>query len=717
MENKTKNTCSCHSHEESCHCGHTHEEHCHCGHTHEESCHCGHSHEESCHCEHYHEERCHCGHTHEEHCHCEHSHEESCGCGHSHSHSHSHSCGCGCGHEHVSEGQTLGVQLIRIGVSVLLTALAIVLSHLSFDIPSLALWLAAFALAGYDIVWSALKNLLKGHVLDENFLMSIASVGAFVLGEYFEALAVVILYRIGELFESYASDRSRRSIEALGELCPDTACVLRGGREVTVRAEDVEVGELAVVLAGGRVPFDGEVVDGVSSVDTSALTGESLPREVFAGEQVFSGCINLTSRITLRVSKVASESAASRILSLVEEASERRSEKETFIRSFAKVYTPIVVLVAILLMGVLPFFSLPFEESVYRALSFLVVSCPCALVVSVPMSIFCGIGRASRAGILIKGGIAMEQLAAVDVAAFDKTGTLTEGRFSVCEVCALAGDEEYLVSLVAGAEADLTHPIALSVCEYAKEKGILPAPVTDVASIVGRGLSARLDGGELLVGNIALMLEREIPLPKCLSERAEQTRLFCALRGTLLGYMSVSDLPKPNAAESLRELRSLGIRSCVILTGDGRGPALRVSEAVGADGVRYELMPGGKVAAVEEEKRGGERKVLFVGDGINDSPSLACADVGIAMGALGADAAIDAADAVILDDDVMKVAKSVEIAKKTMRIAKQNIFFSILVKLSILALSAFGLVGMGVAILGDVGVLVLATLNSLRAMK
>ncbi len=658
--------------------------------------------------------QCHCRgeHSHEEHCH-----EEKCHCEHSHAHTHSHSCACGCGHEHISEGQSLKVQLIRIAVSVLLIAGAVLLSHLSITVPSLLLWLSAFALSAYDIVWSALKNLFKGHILDENFLMSVASVGAFLLGEYFEALAVVILYRIGEMFEGYASDRSRRSIEALGELCPDVACVIRNGEEVTVRADEVEVGELAVVLAGGRIPFDSVIVDGISAIDTSALTGESLPRDVCAGDEVFGGCINLTSRITLRVTRVASESAASRILALVEEASERRSKKETFIRSFAKVYTPIVVCVALLLMGILPLLSLSFEESVYRALSFLVVSCPCALVVSVPMSIFCGIGRASRAGILIKGGIAMDQLSRIDVAAFDKTGTLSEGRFSVQSVCALTGDEDDLLSLVAGAESDSTHPIALSVCEYAKKNGISPAPVSDVTAIAGRGLSAKADGGELLVGSRSLMLENGISVPEDLAESSYHTGLFCSLGGTLLGYMSVSDTPKANAERSLRELRSLGVRSCIILTGDGRGPALRVAEEVGADGVRYGLMPEGKVAAIEEEKRGGERKVLFVGDGINDSPSLASADVGIAMGALGSDAAISAADAVILDDDVSKVAMSVAIAKKTMRIAKQNIFFSIAVKLSILALSAFGLVGMGVSILGDVGVLILATVNSLRAMK
>lgn len=665
-----------------------------------------------CHGEHPHDEHCRCGHSHEEHCH-----DEKCHCEHGHAHTHSHSCSCGCGHEHVSEGQSFKAQLIRIAVSVLLIAGAVLLSHLSLRLPSLLLWIAAFALSGYDIVWSALKNLFNGHILDENFLMSVASAGAFLLGEYFEALAVIILYRVGEMFEGYASDRSRRSIEALGELCPDIACVIRNGKEVTVRAEDVSVGEVAVVLAGGRIPFDSVIVDGISAVDTSALTGESLPREVCAGDEVFGGCINLTSRITIKVTKAASESAASRILSLVEEASERRSKKETFIRSFAKVYTPIVVCVALLLMGILPLLSLSFEESVYRALSFLVVSCPCALVVSVPMSIFCGIGQASRAGILIKGGIAMEQLSRVDVAAFDKTGTLTEGRFSVQSVRVLTGDEDTLLALVSGAESDSTHPIALSVCEYAKKKGVSPTPVYDVTAITGRGLSAKTDGSELLVGSRSLMLEHGVFLPDSVAESSEQTGLFCALGGTLLGYMSVSDTPKPNAAEALRKLKALGVRLCIILTGDGRGPALRVADEVGVDSVRYELMPEGKVAAIEEEKRGGARKVLFVGDGINDSPSLASADVGIAMGALGSDAAIAAADAVILDDDISKVAKSVAIAKKTMRIAKQNIFFSISVKLSILALSAFGLVGMGVAILGDVGVLVLATLNSLRAMK
>ena len=567
---------------------------------------------------------------------------------------------------------------------------------------------AGYLISSYDIIYDAAKGLFKGHFLDENFLMTVASIGAFILGEYFEALAVLILFKIGEMFEEYAEDRSRRSIEALASLKEDTARVIREGKEESVPADEVSAGETVCVYPGERIAFDGRVIDGVSSVDTSAITGESAPRDVFPGSDVYSGFINVSARITVEVVSPASGSTVSRILKLVESASEKKSNHESFIRRFAKVYTPTVVILAILL-AVLPiFFGVDPSISIYRALSFLVVSCPCALVVSVPLAIFCGIGKASRSGILIKGGSALEVLSDAKIAVFDKTGTLTEGRFSVREIVTDKG-EDYILSLAASAESASTHPIALSILSEAKKRGIAPERADEIREIAGTGVFARIKDKEVMVGRGSTVVGRP------------ETLVSVTVDGREEGYILLSDTLKEGASEAISAIKRVGIERCIILTGDREESARDVGVKVGADEVRHSLLPEEKATELEKLKGelSGKGKIIFTGDGINDAPVLACADVGVSVGDFASDAAIEASDVVLLGADrgscdIRKLEKAIKIAKKTVSIVKVNVFGSIIIKVGVLALCSFGLLGMWAAIFADVGVLILAVLNSLR---
>lgn len=674
------------------------------------SCH-EHEHKKTCSChEHEHKGTCSCHeHEHKENCSChEHKHEHGCSRSHSHSHSHSgegHTCACGCEHSHSLN--TRGT-LIKIACSLLLALLAyFIMNKVSFGI-GVAVMAAGYLISSYDIIYDAAKGIFKGHFLDENFLMTVASVGAFILGEYFEALAVLILFKIGEMFEEYAEDRSRRSIEALASLKEDTARVIRDGKEESVPADEVSAGETVCVYPGERIAFDGRVIDGVSSVDTSAITGESAPKDVFPGSDVYSGFINASARITVEVVSPASVSTVSRILKLVESASEKKSKHESFIRRFAKVYTPTVVILAILL-AVLPiFFGVDPSVSIYRALSFLVVSCPCALVVSVPLAIFCGIGKASRSGILIKGGSALEVLSDARIAVFDKTGTLTEGRFSVSEIVT-DKDEDYILSLAASAESASTHPIALSILSEAKKRGIAPERADEIREIAGTGVFARIKDKEVMVGRGSTVVGRP------------ETLVSVTVDGREEGYILLSDTLKEGASEAISAIKRVGIERCIILTGDREESAVDVGARVGADEVRHSLLPEEKATELEKLKGelSGKGKIIFTGDGINDAPVLASADVGVSVGDFASDAAIEASDVVLLGADrgscdIRKLEKAIKIAKKTVSIVKVNVFGSIIIKVGVLALCSFGLLGMWAAIFADVGVLILAVLNSLR---
>lgn len=568
-----------------------------------------------------------------------------------------------------------------------------------------------YLISSYEIIIAAFKGLFKGHFLDENFLMTIASIGAFIMGEYFEALAVLVLFKIGEMFEEYAEEKSRRSINALSELKEENALVIRGGEEVSVPTDDVEIGEEVYVYPGGRIAFDGIIVEGSSTLDTSAITGESLPRDVSIGSEVYSGAINISGRIRIKVSKVASESTVSRILKLVESANEKKSVHETFIRRFAKVYTPTVVALAVLLAIVPILFNVEAKTSIYRALSFLVVSCPCALVVSVPLAIFCGIGKASRSGILIKGGSVLEALADAKVAAFDKTGTLTEGHFSIVKVEAMGGhSEDEIISLAASAESYSTHPIAVCIVEEARRRGFEVIKADEISESAGKGVRADINGKEVCVGNSGLI-----------GERGRDGSVYVTMGGELIGRIELSDKLKDGASEAIESLKRIGIKKCVIFTGDSEENAVKIASEVGADDVKHSLLPEGKTEELEKLKAGLARgeKVIFTGDGINDAPVLAMADIGISVGDFGSDAAIEASDIVLLSGsekicDIAKIGEAIKLSRKVMATVKVNVIGSIAVKLIVLGLCTFGIVGMWAAIFADVGVLILAILNSLR---
>ncbi len=604
-------------------------------------------------------------------------------------------------------------KLIRIGISLAVFLCALLIPPIP-EYVRIGLYLAAYLIVAWPVLWKAWRNILRGRVFDENFLMTVASIGALVIGEYPEAVAVMIFYQIGEMFESYAVSRSRRSIQSLMEIRPDHANVLRGGETVTVEPDEVEVGEEIVVRPGEKIPLDAVVLSGTSSLDTAALTGESLPRDVLPGDEVLSGCVNLSGALHLKVERAFHDSTVSRILDLIENAASKKSASEAFISRFAGVYTPVVVGAAALLAVIPSLITGQWSAWIYRALNFLVVSCPCALVISVPLSFFGGIGGASRIGVLVKGGTDLETLADVDTVVFDKTGTLTEGVFEVSEVHPVGVSRETLLSLAAAAESLSTHPIAQSIL---RERGdaVLPA-AADVREVPGCGVEAVVGGARVAVGNAKLM--RSLGLD---TEEAESAGsiVHAARDGQYIGYITISDRVKPDAAQAVQALRAQGVKTLYMLSGDRRAAAQAVGDALGLDGVYAELLPTEKVETLEtlaaQNRSGG--KLAFVGDGINDAPVLARADVGVAMGALGSDAAIESADVVIMNDQPSRLAAATQIARNTLRIVRENIVLTLTVKLAVLVLCAFGLVGMWAAVFADVGVMFLAVLNALRLLK
>ncbi len=582
----------------------------------------------------------------------------------------------------------------------------------------LALYLLAFLIIGGDIVYRAVRRILRGQVFDENFLMSLATVGAFAIGYYSEGVAVMLFYQVGELFQSYAVGKSRKSIAALMDIRPDYANVQRGDALEKADPFDVSVGESIVVKPGERVPLDAVVTAGSSALDTSALTGESLPREVGPGDALLSGCINISGALTARVTKPYGESTVSRILDLVENASGKKSQSEQFITKFARYYTPGVVIVAALLAA-LPPLILPgaqFSDWLYRALIFLVVSCPCALVISIPLSFFGGIGGASRNGILVKGGNYLEALARTEIIAFDKTGTLTRGVFRVQRVAPDGIGEAELLGLAAHAESLSNHPISLSL-RQAYGKPVDGARISGVEELPGKGVVANVDGRQVAAGNLALM--QTVGASTGVTEDVAGTVVHVAIDGAYRGYIVIADELKPDAAKAVEELRASGIRKLVMLTGDAREIGEQIGKTLKLDAVYAALLPADKVGKVESllAEKSASGKLAFVGDGINDAPVLARADIGIAMGGLGSDAAIEAADIVIMTDEPSRLPVAIRLAKKTLRIAKQNIAIALSVKGAVLLLGAIGIASMWAAVFADVGVAVIAILNAVRMLR
>ena len=591
----------------------------------------------------------------------------------------------------------------------------------------LALYLVAYLVIGYDILKKAWRGILNRQVFDENFLMAVATVGAFALaivsrsGDYVEAIAVMLFYQIGELFQSYAVGKSRRNISALMDIRPDYANIERDGQLEKVDPDEVEIGSVIVVQPGEKVPLDGVILSGASSLNTSALTGESLPRDAKAGDEVISGCINMTGVLRIRTTKAFGESTVSKILELVEDSSSHKSKSENFISKFARVYTPAVCYGALALAVLPPVVRLmlghpaQWGDWVYRALAFLVISCPCALVISIPLSFFAGIGGASKEGVLIKGSNYLETLSQVKTVVFDKTGTLTQGVFEVSGVHHSEMENEKLLEYAALAECASSHPISKSL-QRAYGKAIDRDRVRDIQEISGKGVSAVVDGHAVLAGNDKLMALRGIPFIGC---HSVGTIIHIAIDGQYAGHIVISDVVKPHAKEAIERLKHAGVEKTVMLTGDSRRVADQVAGALGVDEVHSELLPADKVAQVEKllAGKGGKDKLAFVGDGINDAPVLSRADIGIAMGAMGSDAAIEAADVVLMDDDPLKIAKAIRISRKCIGIVYQNIVFALAVKFACLALGALGLANMWAAIFADVGVMVLAVLNAIRALR
>lgn len=576
----------------------------------------------------------------------------------------------------------------------------------------LGVFLAAYFTVGWDILWRAIRNIAHGQVFDENFLMTIASVGAMVIGEYSEGVAVMIFYQVGELFQSVAVGKSRKNIADMIDINPEFANVERGGVISEVEPDEVETGEIIVVKPGEKIPLDGEVIFGASGLNTSALTGESAPREVTAGDEVISGCININGLLKIRVSRPYSDSTVAKILELVENSSESKAKTENFITRFARVYTPIVVIGALLLAVIPPLFVGGWGEWIYRALTFLVVSCPCALVISVPLSYFGGIGGASRRGIMIKGANYLEALYSAKTFVFDKTGTLTEGSFEVSETVPSGISENELLTYCAAAERFSNHPIARSIVEAAGEN--IP-DAENAEEIAGYGVTAEVSGRKISVGNIRLM---EKIGAGHIEPDSIGTVVHTAIDGKYAGYIVISDKIKKGAADTVSALKKAGAKT-VMLTGDRKATAEAVSKEIGIDECIAELLPDGKVSKVEElyAAKPAKSTLVYVGDGMNDAPSLARADVGIAMGGLGSDAAIEAADIVLMNDNVNHIRTTVNIARKTHRIVMENIIFALGVKVLVLALTAFGFGNMWAAVFADVGVSVIAIINAMRAMK
>ncbi|ECC0657044.1 cadmium-translocating P-type ATPase [Listeria monocytogenes] len=607
-------------------------------------------------------------------------------------------------------------RLWRIIIGAILFIVAIVID-VNIEWLNIALYLISYIIVGGDIVMKAVKNIFRGKVFDENFLMSIATIGAMLIGEYPEGIAVMLFYQVGELFQSYAVDKSRRSIAEAMDIRPDYANVKKNDEVIKVDPDEVQIGDIIVIKPGERVPLDGKVIEGNSTVDTSALTGESVPREVEVGHEILSGCININGVITAEVTKEYGESTVSKILDLVENASSKKSQSEQFITKFARYYTPIVVIIAVFLATIPPLVidGATFSDWIYRALTFLVVSCPCALVVSIPLSFFGGIGGASRKGILVKGSNYLEALAEAEIIVFDKTGTLTKGVFNVQEIHPEGITKEELLELTSYAESYSNHPISNSLKQaYGKE--IDNGRISDVEEISGHGVIAAVDGKKVAAGNIKLMKKLNIP---CYEGEAVGTVVHVGIDDKYAGYIVIADEVKEDSARAIKELKEAKIKQTVMLTGDTKNVASKVAKQLGLDKVYSELLPGDKVEKVEEllAQKSAKGKLAFVGDGINDAPVLARADIGIAMGGLGSDAAIEAADVVIMTDEPSKIATAIKVSKKTLRIARQNTVFSIGIKIIVLILSAFGIATMWAAIFADVGVTIIAVLNAFRVLN
>ncbi len=614
-------------------------------------------------------------------------------------------------------------ELLKIIVSAIIFGLAITIPFSNVWIER-TLFFVAYIIVGFEIIKKAFKNIKKGKPFDENFLMTVATLGAFCIGEFPEAVAVMLFYQIGELFQDYAVDKSRKSIVSLMDIRPDYANVIRNNDEIKVDPDDVKIDEVIVVKPGEKIPLDGIVIEGESQIDTKALTGESLPRSARIDDEVLSGSINLNGVIKIKVTKEYKVSTVSKILDLVENASSKKSKSENFITKFAKYYTPIVVFIAVILAIVPPLF-LPnaiFTDWLYRALSFLVVSCPCALVISIPLSFFGGIGAASKIGILIKGSNYLEAISNAEIVVMDKTGTLTEGVFDVQKVNAVNYDEAELLELTAYSENYSTHPIATSIKKhYGKE--IDENKIVKIEELSGRGIRAEINllGDEtskkiVLAGNERLMNENQISFVPC---EEIGTVVYVAINGAYAGYILIADKIKDDAIQTIKDLKEIGIKQTVMLTGDRKNVGESVAQKLGMDQVYTELLPGGKVEKVEEllNRKSSEGKLIFAGDGINDAPVLALADIGVAMGGMGSDAAIEASDIVIMNDEPSKILAAIKLSKKTMRIVKQNIIFAIFVKVLVLILSAIGISTMWEAVFADVGVSIIAILNALRVLN
>ena len=603
---------------------------------------------------------------------------------------------------------------IIIGAAVLATA---VLLSLNNEWLQIALFIISYIIVGGDVVKRAVKNIFKGQVFDENFLMSIATIGAFFIGEYPEGVAVMLFYQVGELFQSYAVGKSRKSIASLMDIRPDYANVKKGDGLVKVDPDEVQIGDIIVIKAGEKIPLDGKVIEGSSMIDTSALTGESVPREVEVGSDILSGYININGVITAEVTKEFGESTVSKILDLVENASSKKSNSEQFITKFARYYTPVVVIIAVFLAIIPPLVidGATFSDWIYRALAFLVVSCPCALVISIPLSFFGGIGGASKKGVLVKGSNYLEALAETEIVVFDKTGTLTKGVFNVQEIHPEGVSKEELLELTAHAESYSNHPISLSL-KRAYSKEIDNGRISDVEEISGHGVIATVDGKKVMAGNIKLMKMMDIPYFK---GELIGTIVHVAVNNKYIGYIVIADEVKEDSAQAIKELKAANIKQTVMLTGDNKSIGSKVAKELGLDKVYAELLPADKVEKLEElfSQKSKKGKLAFVGDGINDAPVLARADIGIAMGGLGSDAAIEAADVVIMTDEPSKIATTMKISKKTLKIAHQNIVFAIGIKIIVLILSAFGITTMWAAIFADVGVTIIAVLNAFRALN
>ncbi len=611
--------------------------------------------------------------------------------------------------------------LYRIIVTFLLFAVLMVCEHTGGmdgwnKIVLFVIYLVPYLVIGYDIVYKAARNISHGQVFDENFLMMIATFGAFGVGEYSEAVAVMLFYQVGELFQGYAVGKSRQSISDMMDICPEYANIEEDGVLKQVDPDDVEVGSIIVVKPGERIPLDGIVVEGESLIDTAALTGESVPRSAKAGDEIISGCVNGSGTLKVKTTKEFDDSTVAKILELVENASSKKAKVENFITRFAKYYTPVVTIGAVIL-AILPPLILGggWAEWIQRACIFLVISCPCALVISVPLGFFGGIGAASKIGVLVKGSNYLEAVAEMTTIVFDKTGTLTKGEFKVTDVITENGSKEELIELAALGEGYSNHPIANSIREaYGKELDL--NRVTNTEEIAGHGIKAVIDGKTVLLGNEKLMKSESIFYTSC---KSMGTVVYVACNGVFEGAVVISDTIKDGAKEAIRDMKQVGVRHTVMLTGDRREAAETVAQTLGIDEVHAELLPGGKVEQVEALLKAEKEKerLAFVGDGINDAPVLTRADIGIAMGSMGSDAAIEAADIVLMDDDVTKIASVVKIARKTLRIVKQNIVFALAIKALVLILGALGMANMWEAVFADVGVSVIAILNSMRTLN